>query len=251
LKELKMILASAQTKPKQGDISANLTDHYQLIKIASDKGADLIVFPEMSITGYERERADELAFIENDHRLRELRKLSSDLKLIIITGAPIRINSELHIGSFIFLPEGSVSIYTKQFLHSGEAQYFKSSFNYNPVIEMGKERISFAICADIDNPVHPENAHKCDSTLYIPSIFFTISGIEEAYRGLSGYAKKYNMNILMSNYCGKVWGLDAGGGSAFWDKEGNLIETLDDSCKGLLIVKKNNNSWTGKTIKDK
>jgi len=36
-----MILASAQTKPKRGNIKENLDDHYWLIEIASGKGADL------------------------------------------------------------------------------------------------------------------------------------------------------------------------------------------------------------------
>jgi len=57
-----MILASAQTKPKRGDLTANLEEHYRLIDLASQQDADLIVFPEMSITGYEREKAEGLAF---------------------------------------------------------------------------------------------------------------------------------------------------------------------------------------------
>ena len=71
-----MILASAQTKPKRGNFKGNLDDHYRLIKIASDKGADLIVFPEMSITGYEREKAHSLALSANDNRLDKLTTLA-------------------------------------------------------------------------------------------------------------------------------------------------------------------------------
>jgi predicted amidohydrolase len=48
-----MILASAQTKPNQGDIQSNLIDHYNLIELASKNNVELIVFPEMSITGYQ------------------------------------------------------------------------------------------------------------------------------------------------------------------------------------------------------
>jgi len=42
-----MILASAQTRPKHGNILENLDDKYRFIEIASDKGADLIVFQEI------------------------------------------------------------------------------------------------------------------------------------------------------------------------------------------------------------
>jgi predicted amidohydrolase len=246
-----MILASAQTKPKRGDIGENLIDHSRLIKLASDKGADLIVFPEMSITGYERENADMLAFSENDSRLDKLKKLSIDNKIIIIAGAPIKINSNLYIGAFILRPDNSVLIYTKQFLHSGEEEYYKSSFDYNPIIELNNEWISLAICADIDNPLHPENANKAESTIYISSIFFSPNGIPEAHKSLSSYAKKYTMNVLMSNYSGESWGQASGGRSAFWTKNGRLIAEMNDSSRGLLIVEKNKDIWTGQVINDK
>ncbi|MHB8929250.1 MAG: carbon-nitrogen hydrolase family protein [Melioribacteraceae bacterium] len=172
-----MILASAQTKPKRGNINENLLDHYRLIDIAADKGVELIVFPEMSITGYERERAASLAFTQNDSRLDKLAKLAVDKKIIIIAGAPIRISFDLFIGGFIFQPDNSIIIYTKQFLHLDEENYFQSSFDYNPIIKLDNERISFAICADIDNPMHPQNAYKVDSSIYIASIFFSPKGI--------------------------------------------------------------------------
>jgi len=243
-----MILVSAQTKPNRGDIYRNLNDHYQLIEIASEHGADLIVFPEMSITGYEREEGGKLTFSENDSRLDKLRKTAIDKKIIIIVGAPIKVNTDLFIGSFILKPNGSISIYTKQFLHSGEEEFYNSSFMYNPIIELGNERISLAICADIDNPLHPENASKTQSTVYIPSIFFTPNGISDAHNLLSSYAKKYSMNVLMSNFSGQSWGIDAGGGSAFWTKDGELIAEMNGSHSGLLIVEKTNDSWSGQTV---
>ncbi len=241
-------MAAAQTKPKQGDISGNLIDHYRLCEMAHAEGANLLVFPEMSISGYEREKACELSFSKNDSRLDELRKLAGDHKLIIVAGAPIMLNSGLHIGSFILYPDGSVSIYAKQFLHSGEEKFFKSSFDYNPSIELDGEKISLAICADIDIPLHPENAWKNRSTTYMASIFYTPKGIATAHDLLRGYAMKYSMNVLLANYCGKSWGLEAGGKTAFWTSQGDLIAALDGSCSGLLVVEKNNGVWTGKTI---
>jgi len=244
-----MILASAQTKPKRGDIQANLLDHYHLIKIAADNGADLIVFPEMSITGYEREKADKYIFSPNDARLDTLIELANDNKIVIIAGAPIEINSNLFIGEFIIQPDNPVMIYTKQFLHMGEDEYFKSSFDYNPIIEIGDERISMAICADIDNPLHPENVHKVNSSIYIASIFFSPNGIPSAHQTLKNYAKQYSMDVLMSNFCGEAWGQPSGGRSACWTKNGSLVAEMNESDAGLLIVEKNKNVWTGKIIK--
>ncbi|PWA11016.1 carbon-nitrogen hydrolase family protein [Flavobacterium laiguense] len=245
-----MILAAAQTKPKRGDIDANLLDHYRLVKLASANGAQLIVFPELSITGYEREDAARLAFNENDTRLNHLKKLATEYNITIIAGAPIRIESDLLLGEFCIAPNDTVSLYTKQFLHTGEEVYYQSSFDYNPIIEIENERISCAICADIDHPKHPENACKNNSSTYIASIFFSPNGIPQAHQSLQSYASQYQMNVLMANFGGDSYGSPSGGLSAFWNNKGELIAQMGDSGSGLLLVEKQDNDWTSKILND-
>lgn len=243
-----MILASAQTNPDQKDIFTNLNDHYHLIRIAADNGAQIIVFPEMSITGYVREEAKELSFQQTDSRLDLLQQFASDYQITIVAGAPLNNGPRLFISSLIFSPEGSTSVYTKQYLHPGEELFFRSSMIYNPVIEIENEKISLAICADIDNPLHAECAFQKNSSFYMPSIFFSKNGIPEAHKILGEYSKKYSLNILMSNFCGKSWNTIAGGRSAFWNSEGVLVSALDEFNPGLLIVERVKNKWKGKTI---
>ena len=69
-------IAIAQTIPSRQNIQSNLADHLSFIKKAAKYNADMIVFPEMSLTGYERELAEEQAFCENDPRFIELRNIS-------------------------------------------------------------------------------------------------------------------------------------------------------------------------------
>lgn len=245
-----MIVAAAQTKPIRGNIDANLLDHYRLIELAGKNGVQLISFPELSITGYERENAHKLAFKKDDFRLEHLKKLAVQNNIIIVAGAPIQIDSELFIGEFIIAPDNSVSIYTKQFLHEGEDEFFDSSFHYNPMFEIENQKISFAICADIDNPLHPENACKRKTDIYIASIFFSPNGIPNAYRDLQNYAQKYKMNVLMSNFSGESWGYPSGGKSAFWNSKGELIGQFNDSDSGLLLVENQNDNWKSKIVKN-
>jgi predicted amidohydrolase len=243
-----MILAAAQTKPKRGDISSNLLNHYQLIELAAQNGANLIAFPELSITGYERENAEALVFTEDDYRIDHLKELAVRNNIVIIAGAPIKIDSKLFIGEFIIAPDDSVSIYTKQFLHEGEDEFFDSTFDYNPMLTIENQNISFAICADIDNPLHPENAAKNDTDIYIASIFFSPNGIPNAYRDLQNYAEKHKMNVLMSNFSGESWGSPSAGQSAFWNNKGELVAQMNDSDSGLLLVEKQNDNWISKII---
>ena len=243
-----MILAAAQTKPTRLDIDANLLDHYRLTELAVQNGAQLIVFPEMSITGYERENAQKLAFEKDDSRLDHLKKMASENNIIIVAGAPIQIEDEMFIGEFVISPDNSVSIYTKQFLHEGEDEFFQSSFDYNPMITIEDQKISFAICADIDNPLHPENACKRATDIYIASIFFTPNGIPNAYRDLQSYAAKHKMNVLMSNFSGESWGYPSAGQSAFWNNKGELVGQMNNSDSGLLLVENKNDNWTSRVV---
>ncbi|MBI4468941.1 MAG: carbon-nitrogen hydrolase [Acidobacteria bacterium] len=49
---MKFQIALAQIKPLLGDIKKNLEIHLDFIHRAADQGADLVVFPELSLTGY-------------------------------------------------------------------------------------------------------------------------------------------------------------------------------------------------------
>lgn len=243
-----MILASAQTNSKEGDINSNLSDHYKMIDVAAKNGTDLIVFPELSITGYTRDKALELFFVPNDNRLSKLRRLSVDKQIIIVAGAPIRIENKLYIGSFIIKPDNTVEIYTKQFLHEGEDQYYQSSFIYNPTIQLKNEQFSFAICADINHSIHIQNAKASNSSIYLASIFWSLNGMPNTFETLSSYARKNQMCVLISNSYGTSWGMQSGGQSAMWNNKGHLIGKLDVDNPGLLIVEFCNNKWLVQSI---
>jgi predicted amidohydrolase len=72
------VLALAQIAPVLGDLAQNLALHE--VKIAESKaaGADLVIFPELSLTGYQlQDLAPEVAMRRTDPRLQSLAKLTS------------------------------------------------------------------------------------------------------------------------------------------------------------------------------
>jgi len=183
-----MIIAAAQIQSVKGDIPRNLEFHEQFVLRASEMNAQLIAFPEMSLTGYVREEARALSFARDDKRLDRLRILARQRNIIIIAGAPIAVEDKPFIGSFVLYPDGSHVFYAKHYLHPGEEEFFSPSLEHNPVIALEDERIVLAICADIDNPQHPSDAAKAGATIYVPSIFFSREGIQEAHTMLAAYA---------------------------------------------------------------
>jgi predicted amidohydrolase len=248
---LNMIFAAAQTIPHQENITENLNDHIRLINLAADRGAGLVLFPELSLTGYEREKAGLLAFASGDPRLGVLRSLAISRNIIIIAGAPIRLDPVLHIGAYILYPNGTEAVYTKQYLHEGEEKFYGPGVNDGLLINGDRERISLAICADINNRAHPVKAASLNSTLYAASIFYTPNGIGEGYEKLGSYASEFSMPVLMSNFGGTSYGLEAAGRSAFWDEKGRLAGCFEGAGEGLLLAEKVNGHWETAVVKTK
>jgi predicted amidohydrolase len=50
---MRLNVGLAQIYPKLGDVCANLDKHLEYVQRAADAGVDLIIFPELSLTGYQ------------------------------------------------------------------------------------------------------------------------------------------------------------------------------------------------------
>lgn len=240
-----MKIAIAQTTPTKGGVAQNIQQHLELIEKAGKHQADLILFPELSLTGYEPELASSLAFSSvEDSRLAALKEAAQQYNIITVTGLPYQNQQGVHIASFIIFPDQSVGIYTKQFLHGGEADHFVSSTQYNPLLALKGEKIAFAICADITHPVHAQNACDAEATLYLAGVFITPGGYRPDVQMLQQYARQHQMTIFMANFGAPSGKFEAAGKSAAWSTQGNLLGTLADKGSGVLIVEKTAKGWT-------
>lgn len=85
-----MKICIGQTNPQKGDIDKNIGIHTKFIQTAIEQSADIIVFPELSLTGYEPELAKELATTQSDERLDIFQNLSDNSKIIIGCGIPTK-----------------------------------------------------------------------------------------------------------------------------------------------------------------
>jgi predicted amidohydrolase len=77
-------IALAQIAPRLGGLDENLERHLELIADARGQGADLIVFPELGLTGYLlQDLAGEVAMHLDDPRLSRLTQATSDLSVVV------------------------------------------------------------------------------------------------------------------------------------------------------------------------
>jgi len=77
-------IALAQVAPRLGDLEANLARHVELIREARGGGGDLVVFPELGLTGYLlQDLASEVAMRRDDPRLTALAAETEDCSAVV------------------------------------------------------------------------------------------------------------------------------------------------------------------------
>lgn len=81
---MNMTIALAQIDCRLADLEANLQTHLELAAAAKQRGAQFIVFPELSLTGYHlQERVAEVALTEQAKLLEPLRERSRQLDILL------------------------------------------------------------------------------------------------------------------------------------------------------------------------
>lgn len=250
----------AQTCPARGDVDVNLAEHLRLVRLAASRGAGVVLFPELSLTGYELELADELALSEDDPRLAPLLDAAAAHALTIVAGAPVRMGEELQIGAFILQPTRGISLYTKQHLGAfgesarcdgtlppPEASIFRPGA-LNPLVRLGDRLGGLAICADTGQASHPRGAAKRGATSYLASMFAIPSEFEGDCARLRRYAVDHSMLVALANFGSSTGGLAAAGRSSIWSEHGELLAQLPRSGVGIAIAANTLNGWRKEVV---
>jgi predicted amidohydrolase len=253
-------LGAAQTIPIRGNVDANLERHVRLVHAAAKEQARVLVFPELSLTGYELDLAGDLAFTENDPRLAPLLEVASFCSMTLVVGAPVRLASRLYIGAFIVSPDRSIGLYTKQRLGAfsasarvdgivppAEATVFHPG-DRNPLVLVDGHTAAVAVCADTGRRSHPQAAADRGAKTYLASMFVIPSEFERETTSLGAYASQHSMAIVLANYGGPSGGLASGGRSGIWSENGERLVQLDSIGAGVAVAIEGHAGWRARTI---
>jgi predicted amidohydrolase len=241
------VFVAAQSSSVRGDIEGNVKGHLRLIEKAAKHGAALIVFPELSLTGYEPDLAESHHLEPSDSRLEPFQEMADKHIMKILVGAPYREEENLHIAAFLYQPGEAPLVYTKHHLHDGEEKYFESG-THGLSFDVPGERVSVAICADIAHPEHAENAAANGATLYAAGVLITPGGYDADAALLQGYAENHNMMVVMANFASPSGGFESSGKSAIWDQLGNLMAIGPPQGEALVVVSRDLSGLHGKVI---
>ena len=243
-----MKICVVQTRPVKGDIQANIRNHKRLIDLAISHEAGTIVFPELSLTGYEPELADELAMDAYDVRLDDFQQISDDKSVNIGVGVPIKNHRGISISMIVFQPRKKRQIYSKKYLHEDELPFFVHGENSTALL--GDTKVALAICYELSVSQHAEDAFKSGATIYIASAVKTKAGVDNAMQRLSEIARSYSMTVLLSNCIGVSGGYDCDGRTAAWNNKGVLLGQLREKEEGILMLETETEEIIQKTLQE-
>ena len=256
-------VAAAQCGSYPGEVALNIQNHRRFVVKAAQLGVDYLVFPELSLTGYEPTLAAQLAFSETDLRLKPVIDMARLHQVNLSIGLPV-VNAKggkPYISAAIITKTGLVQFYHKMNLHPGEEVYFSAGDTpslFTLVKAVSRQtssgaqfdnRLSLAnaICADCNHPSHVKQAVGLGAQVYVAGALISETGYPADSKNLQNCAREYGILTLMANHNKTTGGWTPCGKSAIWFKDKRLTQagTSDDV---LLLAQGNINHWQTKLV---
>ena len=234
---MKVTVALSQMTPILGDVKANLQLHMQQIEEAAAQGVELLIFPELSLTGY---RLRDLAFsvamkpTADNPIFRTLLEASKRMDLVVgfveegarqqfyITAAYLADGEVLHLHRKVYLPTYGMFDEGRYFAWGDAIRAFDTRFG----------RVGILICEDF---WHVSTAHL----LWLDGADILILTSSSPGRGLAtahkigsakwvehinqAYASMFTNFVLHANRTGFEDGVTFWGGATAFDPEGQLL----------------------------
>lgn len=227
-------VAVAQTASILGDLDANLRKHLDAIDAARSAGVDVLLFPEMSLTGHGAGPDTLRLAIDRNHRcVAEIARAADEMCAvfgIIEEGAAAQFyNSAIAVrhGRAIFVHR-KINLATYGRLEDGKD--FAAGRHVETFALDSHWRASLMICADTWNPSLVHLAAMQGATLLLAPISSAIEAVGEEFDNPQGwdvnlrfYALTYGMPVLMANRVGMEGDLTFWGGSRILDPFGRTL----------------------------
>ncbi|SIM51282.1 carbon-nitrogen hydrolase family protein [Micromonospora cremea] len=240
-----LTVAAGQATCTALDIPANVAIAADLVRRAADQGADLLVLPELFLTGYELPEitADPETYTLNstDPRLDPLAAVCHETRTAVVAGAPTR-NPEsgrLHISALVLGLDGRFAAhYDKQHTTPSERAAGFSPGTSGCTLTLDGWRLGLGICWDSGFPEHARAAalDGCHAYL-VGAMFGRGSGAHQRATVFPARALDNTSYVLLANHSGPSGPYHGCGQSAVWNPDGTLLVDAGTADPGLATAR--------------
>ena len=238
-KSLFLRIGLAQINPTVGDLKGNLRKIIQWAKRAERAGVELLVFPELVLTGYPPEDLLlQRGFIQDNLKaLKKLVRSSAQLKPVLLVGFVDQERDNYNACAVI--QKGRLrAVYHKRYLPNygvfDEDRYFKPG-DRPLILEWGEVRVGVTICEDL---WYPEGAEIGEVELII-NLSSSPYHYQKAEFRQRLFATRASDQQAILAFCNLVGGQDElvfDGGSMIFNPEGEVIARAKSFEEDLLVA---------------
>jgi predicted amidohydrolase len=241
-----MRLGLAQVDCDLGNVEANLVRAREIVEEAKGRGVDLVVFPELNLTGYSLgEATDEIALELQDERVASFIEEVKDISVVL--GFYEDGNGIRTYNSSIYIEEGSVlRLHRKMYLPTygvfEERKYFSPGQSMR-AFNSRFGRMAMLICNDAWQPVLSFLAVQDGAeVLLVPSNsaesnYPDVIDSREYWKDITRfYARMLESYVVFVNRVGTEGSLTFWGGSHVVDPKGQLVQEGPAHKECLLTV---------------
>ncbi len=234
-------VAIAQINPTVGDIKNNFKKIIKNIR-SFEKKADLIVFPELSLSGYPPEDLvlrdsyiDQIKFY-----LDKIKSLCFDMEIAVILGAPLKNGSGIGNAGVFYYKKKNKVFFKNNLPNYGvfdEKRVFIPGKKYNYIIHK-KYKLGILICEDMWTEDLPKCLAKQGTDIFL-SINASPYDFEKNFyrkKAAKKISKTFNCPLIYVNQVGGQDELVFDGGSFFLNSGGNVSYQLNSWKEEVKIV---------------
>jgi len=213
------VIAVAQPLCVPYDVAANAAAHAAVVRAAA---ARLVVFPELSLTGYEM---DAPAITAADPRLARIVEACAEAGSVALAGAPVPgEEGQSHIAMLAIDGTGATVAYRKMWL--GEAESGRFSPGGEPaVLAVDGWRLGLAICKDTGVPQHASDTAALGIDGYLAGVLESADEAARQEERARRVATGHQVWVAVASFAGSAGGgyAEAAGRSGIWASDGAVI----------------------------
>ena len=207
-------IAVAQPRCAAHAVAENAVAHAELIRAAK---ARVVVFPEMSLTGYE---LDAEVIAPHDDRLAPIVDACARARTVALVGAPV---PGPHIGVLAVDHRGASVVYRKAYLHDSESARFRPG--EPAVLEVDGWRLGLAVCRDTGIAEHAERTAALGIDGYVAGVVHSADQVGLHGERARRVAAEQGVWVATAAFAGPTGGgFDrTSGHSGIWSATGALL----------------------------
>jgi predicted amidohydrolase len=213
-----LTIAAAQPRCEPRDLAGNVLEHAEAVREAQ---ARVVIFPELSLTGYELE-ADPVSAA--DRTLQPIVDACAERGAVAFVGAPIEEDGRRFIAALRVDATGVTVAYRKSHLDGGEPDRF-SPGDGATVIDVDGWRLGMGICKDTGVAEHTTATAELGIDVYVAGLVHAREELaKQDARGLR-VADACRSYVAFASAAGPTGGgYDATAGeSTIWSPDGSVI----------------------------